>query len=196
MLLKFDDKRYNFSKKGLKIARLIKLMIDQDLLVPMTEKEENTIAWSFKPSFIDFSGISRKVIVPDKKDTSYKRLNKVKQTKHFFGYNPEDDEIDIHLKELQEVIDSLNLRKHIDISLYYKFSELMQKVMHEFGCYDFVYELSGTEAKTIRDECIFPKIKTINNKPFYSNKKLYYIDLNGAYMSAVKYIPTGKVNEK
>ena len=33
--------------------------------------------------------------------------------------------------------------------------------------------------------------KTSDGKPFYSNERLYYIDLNGAYMSAVQSIPTG-----
>lgn len=65
----------------------------------------------------------------------------------------------------------------------------MQKIIFEYGCYDDVYELSGTKAESIRRECIFPKH---DSKPFYSNEKLYYIDLNGAYMSCVKGIPTGK----
>ena len=125
----------------------------------------------------------------------FKRLNKVPQTKHFFGYKPEDDEIDDRLNEIQEVVDRLKLRKNINVKLYYKFSELMQKIMYEYGCFDNVFELCGVNAKRIRDECIFPKTRTFNDKSFYSNEKLYYIDLNGAYMSAVKYIPTGEKGE-
>lgn len=205
MLQKFDSNRYSFAKKGLKIHRLLYMMINQGLLVPMSDKQFSTVKWSFKPSTIDFngssetqlwSGISRKVWVGDKKDTKYKRVNRVKQTQHFFGYKPDEGEVDDRLNELQQVIDSLRLRKHVNVRLYYKFSELMQKIIFEYGCYDNVYELSGNEAKSIRNECVFPKIKTFNEKPFYSNEKLYYIDLNGAYMSAVKYIPTGKVDSE
>ena len=68
----------------------------------------------------------------------------------------------------------------------------MQKIMYEYGCFDGVFELTGTNAKRIRDECIFPKTRTFNDKPFYSAEKLYYIDLNDAYMSAIKSIPTGE----
>ena len=213
MLLKFDDKRYSFSKKGLKIIKLIKLMIEHNLLVRMSEKDINKYSYNFKAQTLEFDGKSRKVVVEDKKDSTFKRLNKVPQTKHFFGYTPEDDEsptgeareqvrnpngqsaIDERLKEIQEVVDRLKLRKNINVKLYYKFSELMQKIMYEYGCFDDVYELCGINAKRIRDECVFPKTRTFNDKSFYSNEKLYYIDLNGAYMSAVKYIPTGEKGE-
>ena len=213
MLLKFDDKRYSFSKKGLKIIKLIKLMIEHNLLLRMSEKDINKYSYNFKAQTLEFDGKSRKVVVEDKKDSTFKRLNKVPQTKHFFGYTPEDDEsptgeareqvrnpngqsaIDERLKEIQEVVDRLKLRKNINVKLYYKFSELMQKIMYEYGCFDDVYELCGINAKRIRDECVFPKTRTFNDKSFYSNEKLYYIDLNGAYMSAVKYIPTGEKGE-
>lgn len=67
--------------------------------------------------------------------------------------------------------------------------------MYEFGCYDEVVKIAGYKAQLIRKQCVFPKTKTFNNKPFYSNEKLYYIDLNGAYMSSVTSIPTGLPNE-
>ena len=63
--------------------------------------------------------------------------------------------------------------------------------MYEYGCYDNVFEICGNNAQQIRDQCVFPKSHTYNNKPLYLNKKLYYIDLNGAYMSAISSIPTG-----
>ena len=130
------------------------------------------------------------LIIPNKKTNTYKELNKVKQTIHFFGYKPDENEVEFRLKELQEIVDKLPLRHHINVSLYYKFSELMQKIMFEFGCFDGVYEYSGQKAKSIRDQCIFPKIHTFNNQSLYLKQKLYYIDLNGAYMSAIKGIPT------
>ena len=68
----------------------------------------------------------------------------------------------------------------------------MQRIMFEYGCFDGVYEISGDIAQSIRNQCIFPRTHTFNNKPLYLKQKLYYIDLNGAYMSAVESIPTGE----
>ena len=190
MLKKFNDKRYEFVKEGLNISKLTKVMIENGLLIHMNDDQINKLEWSFKPTIKCISqGLTRKVQVNDKHQSTYKRLHRVNQTKHFFGYKPDEGEIDGRLNELQKVINSLHLRKHVDVSLYYKFSELMQKIMFEYGCYDNVYELSGTTAQSIRNECIFPKH---DSPAFYSNEKMYYIDLNGAYMSCVKGIPTTK----
>ena len=192
LLQKFDDKRYAFAKQGMSIVQLIKVMIENKLLIPLSDDEINKSEWSFVPQEYVFDGLCRKVVIKDKNDTMYRKMSKVNQTKHFFGYKPEEDEVDMRLNELQNIINSLPLRKHINVRLYYKFSELMQKVMYEYGCYDGVYEFSGQRAKSIRNECVFPKTRTYNDKPFYSNERLYYIDLNGAYMSAITSIPTGK----
>ena len=192
MLLKFDDKRYTFAKKGLKILKVIKLMIENKLLHQMTDKEINKYSWDYVHVDSEFKGMSRKIVVADKKDSLFKQMNKIPQTKHFFGYKPEEDEIEERLNEIQKVVDKLPLRKKINVKLYYKFSELMQKIMYEYGCFDGVFELTGINAKRIREECIFPKTRTFNDKPFYSDERLYYIDLNGAYMSAIKSIPTGE----
>ena len=58
--------------------------------------------------------------------------------------------------------------------------------MYEFGVYDGVKELCGRKAKVIRDQCIFPKSHTYNNKPLYLKKKLYYIDLNSSYLAGIE----------
>ena len=164
--MKFDDKRYSFNKQGMKITKLLLLMIEHKLLTPMSDDEVYKFSWSFKPSVVNYKTACRKVVVKDKVDVpSYKRTHKLNQTKHFFGYEPELNEIDERLNEIQQVIDSLNLRKRINVRLYYKFSELMQKIMYEYGCYDEVYEISGELAKSIRDKCIFPKTRTYNDKP-------------------------------
>ena len=203
--MKFDDKRYSFNKQGMKITKLLALMIEHKLLTPMSEDEVYKYSWSYKPSVMNYKTACRKVVVKDKVDVpAYKRTHKLNQTKHFFGYEPdvqrtasggELNEVDERLNEIQQVIDSLKLRKRINVRLYYKFSELMQKIMYEYGCYDEVYEISGELAKSIRDKCIFPKTRTYNDKPLYLKQKLYYIDLNGAYMSCVKSIPTGKAGD-
>jgi hypothetical protein len=125
------------------------------------------------------------------KNNPYKR--EVKQTKRFFGYEPDNDEIDERLNELQEAINTLPLRNKINVKDYYRFSELGQKILYETGCYDGVFEMSGKKAVELRNSLIFPKTKISNGaKTFYSNDKLYYLDINAAYMNFVKSIPSGK----
>ena len=187
LLSKFTEKSYSFSKEGMTSIALIKLMLEKGLLVPMSDKDISRVMWSYKPKEASFKCVSRPVSIKEKK---YKGT--VKQNTHFFGYKPDDDEIEDRLNELQNVIDSLPLRNHVDVSYYHKFSELMQRIMFEYGCYDDVYEIAGDKAQELRAACVFPRTHTFNNKPLYLHQKLYYIDLNGAYMSAVESIPTGE----
>ena len=184
MLLKFDDKRYSFSKKGLSIKKLIQIMKEEKLLVPMDQKTFNKLCWSYERKREAYNSF-RKIVVPDKKElpSFVKRVN---QTKSFFGYTPDDNEVQLRLNEVQELVNSLGL--NINVSRYYKFADLMQKIMYEYGCFDNVYELSGDIAEKIRSELVFPR--TIWNK-IHLKQKLYYIDINGAYMSSVTSIPTG-----
>ena len=169
------------------VVTVIKRLINAKKLVPMTDKQIHILEWGYAPKAVDFEGTARPINVPDKRKHP---LKKVPQTKHFFGYDPTNENIEKRLYELQDVINTLPLRHRIDVSMYYKFSELMQKIMFEYGCFDGVNEYSGAKAKRIRDQCIFPKMGTTDGKPLYIKEKLYYIDLNGAYMAAVKNIPT------
>ena len=196
MIKSFDDKRYSFEKQGISSVSLIKLMIEKGLLVPMNENRLNRLNWSFVPKDYSFDGISRPVIVKSKTWNEYKRTHRIKPNHFLFGYHPTNDEIDERLKELQAVVDSLPLRHRVDVSMYYKFSELMQRIMFEYGCYDGVFEMTGDRAKTIRSQCVFPRTKTYNNEPLYMKQRMYYVDLNGAYMSAVESIPTGENGDK
>ncbi len=206
MLKRFDDNKhdplglrperpygsYEFDKKPCNIIKVIKTMIDNKLLIPMTNKEirKQNLRPSGSYSYHPF-GAFRLIHVKDKQNL-LSVLNMPKQTKgaYLFGYDPEDDEINSRLDELQNVINQLNLRHHVNVRLYYKFSELMQKIMFEYGCLDNVYELTGTiQQKIISSlKTLFPK--TIWNKELI-NGTLYYIDQAGAYMSSVKSIPTG-----
>ena len=181
MLKRFDDNKhdplglrperpygsYEFDKKPCNIIKVIKTMIDNKLLIPMTNNE------------------IRKQNLRPSGSYSYHPFGP-----YLFGYDPEDDEINSRLDELQNVINQLNLRHHVNVSLYYKFSELMQKIMFEYGCLDNVYELTGTiQQKIISSlKTLFPK--TIWNKELIKGT-LYYIDQAGAYMSSVKSIPAG-----
>ena len=196
MLKRFDDNKHEFDKKPCNIIKVIKTMIDNKLLIPMTNNEirKQNLQRSFRPqeaySYHPF-GAFRLIHVKDKQNL-LSFLNMPKQTKgaYLFGYDPEDDEINSRLDELQNVINQLNLRHHVNVRLYYKFSELMQKIMFEYGCLDNVYELTGTIQQKIISSLkpLFPK--TIWNKELIKGT-LYYIDQAGAYMSSVKSIPTG-----
>lgn len=192
LLQKYDDKRYAFNKSGISISALIKLMIKNNLLTPIENYSYLPLPKQITTNYA-CNEASRLITIPDKKLNTFK--TKVQQTQHFFGYKPETKDIENDLQDIQNVVDRLPLRHHIDVSLYYKFSELMQKIMYEYGCFDDVYELTGLNAKQLREQCIFPKSSLINHSyPFYSNEKLYYIDFNGAYMSCIKSIPSGLPN--
>jgi hypothetical protein len=115
-------------------------------------------------------------------------LIRAPQNKHFFGYEPDADEVDFRLNELQEFINTLPLEHHINVRNYYKFSNLMQRIMYEYGCFDNVYELAGTLRDNIRNEITFPN-RVITTKTI--NEKCYYIDFNGAFCSFMTHIPTG-----
>ena len=208
MLKRFDDNKhdplglrperpygsYEFDKKPCNIIKVIKTMIDNKLLIPMTNKEIRIQKFSEGNSWALPAapfGAFRLIHVKDKQNL-LSVLNMPKQIKgaYLFGYDPEDDEINSRLDELQNVINQLNLRHHVNVRLYYKFSELMQKIMFEYGCLDNVYELTGTIQQKIISSLkpLFPK--TIWNKELI-NGTLYYIDQAGAYMSSVKSIPAG-----
>lgn len=195
MLKKFDEHRYEFDKKPCSIIRIIKTMIDNKLLIPMTNKEIHKFNYeNYKGHPFEAFNDYKLIHVKDKRDLSAFCKN-FKQTqsssnKYLFGYEIEDHEINSRLNELQNVVNQLHLRHKVNVKLYYKFSELMQKIMFEYGCLDNVYELSGTVQQKIISSLkpLFPK--TIYRKGLIKGK-LYYIDQAGAYMSSVKSIPTG-----
>jgi len=187
-------KSYSYSKEGTCIRGVINKMKKCGMLVPMSQKDVQQLLWGFKRDENDNYDFHKPIIVQDKKRLHYHK--DITQTAHFFGYKPDKDEVGQRIEELQEVIDSLGV--HIDISLYYKFSELMQKIMYEYGCFKDVYSFTGRFANNLRSQLRFPKTRTSDDKPFYyhaTDEKLYYLDLNGAYMSAVKYIPSGLPDE-
>ena len=203
MLSRLDKNRYEFSKKGCTINRIIDAMIENKLLEPMTDEEKRYLQYDEcsglfrdyrknKSITVKCKEATRQINIKDKKNYvkpgyAYVRPG-IKHNKFLFGYDVKDDEIDQRLHELQRLVDSLNLRHKINVSLYFKFSELMQKIMYEYGCLDDVYEFSGDISQKIRSELQFPKI--IWSEGHYKGK-LYYIDQAGAYMSSVTSIPSG-----
>ena len=196
MLSRLDKNRYEFSKKGCTINRIIDAMIGNKLLEPMTDEEKRYLQYDEcsglfrdyrknKSITVKCKEAIRQINIKDKKRIP---ITFSKPNKFLFGYDVKDEEIHQRLHELQRLVDSLNLRHNIDVSLYHHFSELMQKIMYEYGCLDDIYEFSGNVSQKIRSELQFPKI--IWSEGHYKGK-LYYIDQAGAYMSSVTSIPSG-----
>ena len=196
MLSRLDKNRYEFSKKGCTINRIIDAMIENKLLEPMTDEEKRYLQYDEcsglfrdyrknKSITVKCKEAIRQINIKDKKRIP---ITFSKPNKFLFGYDVKDEEIHQRLHELQRLVDSLNLRHKINVSLYFKFSELMQKIMYEYGCLDDIYEFSGNVSQKIRSELQFPKI--IWSEGHYKGK-LYYIDQAGAYMSSVTSIPSG-----
>lgn len=97
------------------------------------------------------------------------------------------------LKALYNELDFL-LNTHLELGVnvnYLKYSELMNEIMFKTYCFDGVVECSYPLASKIKSQLVFPRPHTKDGKPYYSNKKLYYLDLNGAYMSVIDGIPMG-----
>lgn len=196
MLSRLDKNRYEFSKKGCTINRIIDAMIGNKLLEPMTDEEKRYLQYDEcsglfrdyrknKSITVKCKEAIRQINIKDKKRIP---ITFSKPNKFLFGYDVKDEEIHQRLHELQRLVDSLNLRHNIDVSLYHHFSELMQKIMYEYGCLDDIYEFSGNVSQKIRSELQFPKI--IWSEGHFKGK-LYYIDQAGAYMSSVTSIPSG-----
>ena len=169
--------------------QVINKMIKNNLLRPFTTKEYEQIFTNiieYQPTKPSYNNARPIVIKPPKQLRP--GLTRTPQNKHFFGYEPDADEVDFRLNELQEFINTLPLEHHINVRNYYKFSNLMQRIMYEYGCFDNVYELAGTLRDNIRNEITFPN-RVITTKTI--NEKCYYIDFNGAFCSFMTHIPTG-----
>lgn len=195
----FINECINYQGRKLSILSVIKRLDANGLLKPLSKECIKKLVMQFKCNDdhdVRCAVDARRVVIKNKKLTAYQRRNKVSQTKRFFGYDCPQELIDERLAELQEVIDQLPLRNHIDVSSYYKFSDLAQSIAYEYGVYDDVYELTGAKAAAIRDTLVFPQTKLIEGSTFYysskdhNNKPLYYLDMNAAYMGFAQSIPT------
>lgn len=191
------ERKHEFAKNGCSIKLFIDTMIESGLLEPMSDKDKHRLKYEpdIDPQYIPKIPISctqssRKLVVKNKHN--YPGRNKLLSPKTLFGYDVSQQDLPKRYNELQKLVDSLNLRSNIDVKLYYRFGDLMQKIMYEYGCFDDVYELTGDVSDKIRSELRFPKV--IWNEGLYEGK-LYYIDQAGAYMSSVTSIPTGIPDE-
>ena len=173
---------------------LIQRLIKNNSLRPMTDAELDHCILKcvdLQHEHKSFNNCRPIVIHTHKVNPTKALYSKAQHTQYFFGYIPDEDEVEYRLTELQQFVDTLNLRHHIDVRSYFKFSSLMQRIMYEYGCFDDVYELTGDISNEIRSSLIFPTRwinPCINNS---INEKVYYIDFNGAFCSFMTHIPTG-----
>lgn len=165
---------------------LIKQMIANKQLRPMTDKELNTVFTKTLTTHRPHKPYNncRLIHIPNQA----KRYPLTCFNQYFFGYTPDESEVEMRLNELQQFVDTLKLRHHVDVRCYKRFSMLMQKIMYEYGCFDGVYELTGERRDEIRNQLIFPKRQLTTDT---INEKCYYLDFNGAFCSFMTNIPSG-----
>lgn len=199
---RFDiiDDKGNKRHQKITIVRLIKLLRKYNLLEEIPEKTQFEISKQYKhfkyePKELIYEYF-RPITIKDKSDKQQEYLSKIFDNDGYFLFGEhieDDDKKELLYSQLQQVIDSLGI--NVRVKNYTRFSELMNKIMYEYGCFDNVYELAQPIANVIREKLIFPKPHTTDGNKFYSNKKLYYVDLNSAYLSVIEGIPTGKCDE-
>ena len=201
-ITRFDiiDNDGNKRHSKMTIVRLIKLLRKYNLLEEIPEKTQFEISTQYKhfqycPKEM-ICEYFRPITIKDKNDKQQFVLShKFNNDGYFlFGEHITDNQQkEILYNQLQQVINSLGIS--VNVRNYTRFSELMNKIMYEYGCFDNVYELAQPLANKIRETLTFPKPHTTDGNKFYSNKKLYYVDLNSAYLSVIEGIPTGKCDE-
>ena len=197
-----DEKRFlilnNEGKIGagkMSLIKLLTLLHENNLLEPISIDDQLKIASTFNintqcSNIID--ELFRLKTVKDKNLNQTQGFSKKMKYDGYklFGVHLDQKKLDIYYSRLQNIINTLGI--NINVRAYTSYPALMEAIMYKYGCFENVYELAGPLAQRIREKLVFPVPHTDDYKPFYSNKRLYYIDLNGAYLSCIKSIPAGK----
>lgn len=188
----FKSVQTPWKKQKMPLFKVIKKLHDDNQLVPLSKSITNELIKNMQrvsSNDIDCDLCYRPLIVNDVKQIPTNvRLNR---TERFFGYVPNQSEVDERIDELQNAINELPLRHPINVRNYLRFADIGQKILFETGCYDGVYQLTGKRALEIRESLVFPKTQIIGNNKLYLKGKYYYLDINAAYMNFVRSIPSG-----
>ena len=168
------------------ILMLIKEMFRRNLFEPMSEEIKNKLNFSFKRHDDENYNTIRPIYIP-KRVLKPKLYSKVKYSKYLFGFDVEKHNIDVLLDNLQKIVD--RIVSGVDVRCYTRSSDLMKRIMFEYGCFENVQESSGESNREFRSKINSPKRRTFNDKPLYLSGKYYYIDMNGAYLSFIDGIP-------
>ena len=192
----FCDDTHKVKQERMNIVRLIKLLLKYNAVEPIPMKIQSHIAQQYKhfswSAAAEITGCCFRPLQIREKNRGQALFtfnNRTDNFKGLFGTEIPKEQQAKYLKRLQEIINSFNVK--IDVRLYAKYTSLMEALMFELGCFEGVYETTGPVAKRIRDSLVFPAPHTTDGQPFYSKDKLYYIDINGAYLSVIDSIPTG-----
>ena len=182
---------------------LIKDMIKSGELRPFTNKEYERVFYNIltsEPAARPYTA-SRPVVIRPPNQTKPRPGYTPKHGRHFFGYEPDPSEVDFRLDELQQFINTLPLKQRVDVRSYFKFSNLMLRLMYEYGCFDNVHEFAGETRDSIRNSLVFPgRNINVGGSPkgvprelttTEINEKCYYLDFNGAFCSFMTHIPAG-----
>ena len=196
---RFDiiDAEGNKRHSKMTIVRLIKLLRKYNLLEEIPEKTQLEISrqyehFQYTPTEL-IDEYFRPIVINDRNNKQQDLLNSMYKDDGYYMFGEHIDnpyQLNILYNQLQAIVCDLGV--NVRVRNYTKFSELMNKIMYEYGCFDNVYELAQPIANIIREQLVFPKPHTADGNKFYSDKKLYYIDLNSAYLSVIEGIPTGK----
>ena len=193
-----DEGKIGEGKMG--IVTMIKYFHENNLFEPISVNDQLKIALQYHRKYITGHDViigeyfREKIVEP----RDVKQVAGFSKYRHYDGYklfceHLSPRELDEYYDKLQTIMGVLKI--DLDVRAYTSYPSLMEAIMYKYGCFDNVYELAGPLAKQVRDKLVFPVPHTADNKPFYSNQKLYYIDLNGAYLSCVKSIPAGICDE-
>jgi len=163
------------------IVKIIpKLMLENKFeAIPINVYKE--LEWTYEKETSEYN-VNRDVKIPTPKFNDRRNYGK-----KLFGFDPGND-LNIHLRDLQKFIDSLNL--NIKVKGYYtNGNKLMERIMFEYGCFNYVQEYSGNIVDEYRSKIKFAKSYIPSRKAMHLKEKLYYIDINGAYSASANGIP-------
>ena len=201
-MTRFDiiDEAGNKRHSKMTIVRLIKLLRKYNLLQEIPEKTQHEIAqqynhFTYQPDTL-INEYFRPITINEKNDKQQYLFSMMFDNDgyYLFGERIKDKEQkELLYNQLQQIVNDLGIR--VNVRNYTRFSELMNMIMFKYGCFDDVYELAQPLADKIKQTIAFPKPGTTDGNKFYSDKKLYYIDLNSAYLSVIEGIPTGRCDE-
>ena len=195
------DEKGTKKKSQMNLIRLIKISVKNNAFeyIPLEKQYELTKIYKHLRVFHSEEIIDayfKPIEIKDKNDKQMNFLNRMNKNDGYklFATHIPKEKLNEYYEKLQKIINSFNVK--INVKNYLSYSQLMEKLMYEYGCFENVYKLCGPIAENIRNSLSFPSPHTADGKPFYSNKKLYYIDLNGAYLSCIESIPAGKCDIK
>ena len=197
-LIKVSGSRYTFSKDPyMPIISVIKLLMQEGYMTPMTDEQYRSVAFHWKPFNEELKFCPAMIIPLTAPAPNYGFIHShfghpEMYGKWFFGYTPCIEDVPTRLDDLQRVVKEIMPNATLNVRFYTKASELMQAIMQLYGCFEGCYAVGEPLAAQIKEKVLYPAPHTFNRHPLLCFSDLYYVDLNGAYLSCIEGIPMGK----